>query len=451
MALTEDERNLIAKLDSNLSGEQSQLDTLSKYYDLEQRLRTLGIAIPPEVSALQVVVNWPRLAVDSLEERLDIDGFRVGGADGLSDDLWALWKANELDTESSLGHTDALIYGRSVITVGTNEGSDLPLISVESPTEITVDRDPRTRQVRAAFRRYGAEKTATGISQDKFATLYLPDETVWLELSDGGWKDTNRDQHNMGQVGVFPITNRARISDVIGRSAMSDVIPLTDSVGRTLTNLELAKEFHAVPQRYALGVVPGDFQDADGNPLTAWQSYIGHYIAIGDNEAKIGQLNASDLNNFVTVVNLYAKLVSSVTGLPPHFLGYTDGNPASADAIRSAEVRLVKRAERMQRRFGGSWEKAQAYAVRLMTGEQVQVSAVWRDASTPTFSAKADGATKLYSAGVVPIEGVWDELGYSQERQARYRELMDAASPVGALARVMNKGATDGQADPTAP
>src|SRR5205823_652596 len=132
---------------------------------------------------------------------------------------------------------------------------------------------------------------------------------------------------------------------------------LTDAVCRTLTNLGGAQELLAVPQRYVLGATREDFVDAEGRPVPAWEAYIGRILALGDPDTKVGQFAAADLRNFTEVVNLYARLVSALSGLPPHFLGLTSENPASADAIRSAEARLVKRAERRTRMFSGPWEQ----------------------------------------------------------------------------------------------
>jgi hypothetical protein len=70
------------------------------------------------------MVNWPRIAADSLEERIDLEGFRLPGTDDRDSDLWRVWQANGLDEESQLAHLDALIYGRSYICVGTNEDDE---------------------------------------------------------------------------------------------------------------------------------------------------------------------------------------------------------------------------------------------------------------------------------------------------------------------------------------
>jgi hypothetical protein len=103
-------------------------------------------------------------------------------------------------------------------------------------------------------------------------------------------------------------------------------------------------------------------------------------------------------------------------------MGFSTDNPASADAIRASESRLVKRAERRQSGFGDSWELVMRIADRIRTGawrpELRRLEAMWRDASTPTVSQAADAATKKYQAGIVPKRQTREDLRYNAEQIA---------------------------------
>lgn len=414
---------------NNTAGRVRRMDA---YYDGAQRLAALGLGLPPEMRRLQVVVNWPRLVVDSLEERLDLEGFRLAGAADTDERLWSWWQANNLDEESSLAHLEALVTGRAFLTVGPNEADqDTPVITPESARSMVADIDPRTRTVRSALRLY------TGTGTKLSATLYLPDRTVFYERATSGWKVADTIDHQLGVVPVVPLINRARVADRDGRSEMVDVIGPTDAACRTLTNLQGAQELLAVPQRYVLGASREDFVNDKGEPVPAWEAYIGRILALGNEDAKVGQFSSADLRNFTEVINAYARIVSALSGLPPHFLGLSTDNPASADAIRSAEARLVKRAERRARAFSGAWEQAMRLGMLLIDGqarpESARLEAVWRDPSTPTYAAKADAVAKLVAAGILPVSIAWEELGYSPEKR---RKLADASSD-DPLARLM--------------
>ncbi len=400
---------------------------LDRYYEGTQRLEHIGLAVPPDLRRFETVVNWPRLALDSLNERLDVKSFILPGEDTANDLLGEFWQANDLDSEAPKLHLDGFIYGRGFACVGTNEDDpEFPLISIESPSEVAVDVDYRTRRVVRGFRLYGEDANT---NQPQLATLYLPNRTSWLELSGRGWVEVDRDEHNLGRVPIVPFFNRLRPGRWYGVSEMADVIPLTDAAARTLTNLQIAGETHSVPQKYVLGMSRGDFVDADGNPIPAWESYFSAIWANQNPTAKVGQFTASNLSNFHETVNHYARLVSSMSGLPPEFLGLATTNPPSADAIRASEARLVKRAELKQRQYGDAWGRVMAFALRLRDGEWPdgrRIRTEWHDAATPTVAARADAIVKLRAENLISREGVWDELGWSEARKQRERDYLEA-------------------------
>jgi hypothetical protein len=402
-------------------------ERLDKYYEGQQRLEHIGLAVPPELRRFETVVNWPRLCVDSLNERLDVKSFILPG-EGVADSyLSEQWQANDLDSEAPKLHLDSFIYGRGFACIGTNEDDpEHPIVTIESPSEVAVKVDYRTRRVIEGLRLYGPDRDT---NQPGMATLYLPDRTVWLERSGGGWGVVDRDDHGLGRVPIVPFFNRLRPGRWHGVSEMADVIPLTDAAARTLTNLQIAGETHSVPQKYVLGMSRGDFVDASGEPIPAWESYFSAIWANQNAEAKVGQFTASSLSNFHETVNHYARLVGAVAGLPPHFLGFSSENPASADAIRSSESRLVKRAELKQRQFGDSWGRVMAFSLRLRDGEWPdgrRIRTEWHDAATPTVAARTDAVVKLRAEGVLSREGVWDELGWSEARKERERAYLEA-------------------------
>lgn len=405
-------------------------ERLDAYYNGVHRLAQMGLAVPPSLRSFETAVNWPRLTVDALEARLDVKTFYM--PDGRrADAVIEGWAYNNLDSESSLAHIDALVYGRSFVVVGANADDPAhPLVTVESPREITAEIDPRTRRITRALRVYGPSEV-TG--QPLHATLYEPDSTTWFARRDGEkWQQTGRDDHRLGRVPIVMLVNRRRAGDFRGVSEMADVLGLTDAAARTLTNLQVAGETHAIPARWVSGVAKGDFVDAQGKPIPVWESYFTAMSATGNKDAKFGQFSASDLKNFHDTVNHYASLVASVTKMPATYLGLTTANPASADAIRSAEAPHVKLAERKQRAFGDAWAWVAALYERFRTGSWDNGNAMrteWHDAATPTVAARADAIVKLN--GGLPIlsrEGSWDELGWTEARKNTERERFEAES-----------------------
>jgi hypothetical protein len=399
------------------------------YYEGTQRMVRLGIAVPPELQFFETTVNWPRLVVDALEERCDVKSFIMSGDATASTELREIFDANNLDSEWHLTAIDSLVYGRGFLSIGRNEDDNAhPLIVVEDPRGMAVRVDPRTRRVLAALKMYGADPYDDGVGVlSKYATLYLPDSTTWMERSDDGrWLVTDRDVHRLGRVPVIPFFNRRRSARWVGVSEMNDAVRLTDASARMLTNSQVAGEILAVPQRYALGVSKGDFADSEGNPLPVWQAYFGAIWAHQDKDVKVGQFAAADLRNFHETVDSYARWLAGLYGLPQRYFGLNTANPPSADGIRADESRLVKRAERKMSAWGDQLARVMAYALKFRDGSWPsspdRIKVEWHDAATPTFAAKTDGVQKL--TGGQPIlsrEGGWDELGWSDARKARER------------------------------
>lgn len=420
----------------------TRLDRLDSYYQGQQRLAAIGLALPPEMDRLQTIINWPALTVDSLEERLDVEGFQLGGDISADERLWDWWQANDLDEESSLAHLDALVFGRAYVTVSAGESADdPPVITVESTRAMAVNIDPATRRISAAARVF--ERDDNG--QASGVVLYLPGENTTYRNKNGKWSVEDSSKFALEEVAVVPLINRSRLAQRDGVTEMRDVMALTDAACRSLTNLQAAQEMLAVPQRYVLGATKEDFVDADGNQVPAWEAYIGRFLALGNSEAKVGQLPGADLRNFTEVMNHYAKLVASVTGLPAHFLGQTTENPASADAIRSSEARLVKRAERRAHGFGEAWERVMRLALRFVGDDDTagrRLETVWRDPSTPTYAAKADAVTKLFTSGIIPREAAREQMGWSSEYRRHLRALDDDDPAVRYLEQTMQSAST---------
>lgn len=424
LVLQDDERAVLGELQRRVFATRPKDIRHERYYQGRQRLALLGIAVPPELAGFETVINWPRVGVDEIERRMDVRAFVRPGEDVADAQLREAAEANNLDSELPLLHRQVLKLGRGFASVSTNpDDKDMPLISIESAREIAVVVDTRTRQITAALRLY---KTDGAFTMFNRATLYLPNSTIWLETGGpGGWKIVDRDDHKLGRVAIVMYLNRRDIGDWWGESEMTDLIPITDAAARSMTNLQLAQETHAVPTRYVLGISKGDFVDKDGKMLPAWEAYMDRFMASANKDAKIGQLEQADLSNFHNTVSFYGKMASSVSGLPVRYFGDNPANPATEGAIRADESRLIKNAERKMTDTGSQHGLLMALWLRFKTGEWVdgnRVSTLWYDAGTPTFAQRADALQKL--AGGRPIisrEGAWDELGWSEARKDRER------------------------------
>lgn len=466
---------MLVELDDKLAKQQKRLRHLDLYYKGEQPLRFLAMELKVEFGdrLADMVINWPEMVADAYENRLDVTGFRMpesksrgGDLDEVDADLWGIWQDNDMDRQSQQAHLESIVLGRSYAIVGArgsldegqdtgtvdpfDEATDSPLITVEHPTQCITEDDPRTRRPVAALKRW---KDADKVQR---ATLYLPDRTQHYYQA-RGWKLQDEDVHNLGVVPVVPLVNRGRMLDQHGRSEYKSIIPIADAANKMATDMMVSGEFHAMPRRWALGMGPEDFKDQDGNDVTPFEQIAGRIWAHKKKpgEVEVGQFPESDLAVFHKTIELLAEIAGQLAGLPPHY-GFSHDNPASADAIRSSEARMVKRVERKQTGWGSDWRRVMALALLIRDGAGwdkriLRARTVWRDASTPTVAQAADAAVKKRQAKITTLRQTRIDLGYSPEEIARMEEedaAELAADPVGQMTKAIGQGLNQPDAPP---
>ena len=421
--LSDDEQALIAGLSQKMAVQSVYMRTSQLYYDGEQILTNLGVSIPQQLAGVRTVVDWPRICVDPLVQRSVVDGFRMPGHTETDSELWEHWQANNLDAEFPLCALDALTLGRGYMIVGSPDNpGDSPIITVESPFNLAMNWDPRTRQVTAAYQSFQAE----GVYR---AVLYLPDETISMsrEQNASAWAVDDRDEHNFGTVSVVRFANRQRSADREGRSEITPSIRnTTDTACRTLLGMEIAREFYSVPHRYVLGATESDFVAPDGTPKTALDMVMSKFLAFerdGEGNAPtVGQFTAFDPSVFTKILDKGAMLMSSFTQYPPEYFGQTNtANPASADAIRSAQDGLNRRGRQVQNQFSDPAEQVQCLVWRFahkgetLPPEMRRLETDWAPVETPTPSATADALLKQKQAAFITAGSriALRRLGYS--------------------------------------
>lgn len=424
--LSDDEKVLVNALAAQVRRTEPALTKLDRTYDAKQRIEHIGLAIPAELRHVMTVINIPRIAVDEPVIRQDVRGFyRTGDSTKEDPALRLAWERNNLASQSTITHTQEKIFGRTFVSVSTNEEDpEHPIIANEDPRQVGVRTDALGRRITAALRVYRDEdaKVTRG-------TLYRPDSTTHLVRGQRGWvvDGDGRDDHNLGVVPIIAFVHRQR-SGALGLTEMADVIGMTEDIARLFSNMMVTSDALAVPGRWASGVAKEDFVDVNGKPLPTWEAYITAIKATSNADAKFGQYEAAQLANFYDTVDHIFAWCAAILGLPTRYAGQQTVNPAAEGAIRADESRLVGRVERMNRFDGDSWAWVMGLEERFRTnewGEPNSIRVLWRDPATPTLSQIGDVATKMRIAGVLSTEGVWDMLGWDEPRKQQERARLD--------------------------
>jgi hypothetical protein len=432
-----------------------------QYVDLEQPLYYVAKILQEQGERFPaLMISWPELVLESVEERLILETFLMADRDTQVDELVATWQANDLDEYSSEAHLAAMTSGQHFIMVGPGDGA-YPMVTTEYCDQVAVEIDPRTRQPIAGVRVW--QDDAPG-SVDTFGALYLPGRAFELENGEivsetklGDWADRIAQDPTLPSIPIVPMLNKPRRGT--GRSDLVAIKPLVDGANQFATNMMAAGEHHAVPRKYAVGVSQKDFVDENGQEIPLWKVALGDVWAVphaksddGMSEApevKLGQFSASDLRNFHESVKMLATLAASVYGLPPNYMGYSSDNPPSAESINFSLERLVRRTEKRQLWMGGAWERAQRIVWTILGNDPAEIAGLeskWRNAATPTLASKMDAAVKGIQSGLIDDEQGWIDVGYSEQEKRGMRERRARQYNPVAIAQNVRLAATTGSA-----
>jgi len=422
-----------------LSREKKPLQKNDDYFEGEQPLRFVSPQLEQELGyrLSPVTVNLSRYAVDVYENRLDIEGFRIGNDDTADADLWAAFEANDGPFMAQQAHREGLALGRAYGMVSPAESSDEPpVLTIESAFEAIHEDDPRTHQVKHGVKQW------TDPDKTRWMTYLHRDGWATWRAKSGEWVEDSSDSHDYGTCQLVPLPNDPRVlgrvrpgrtDQRLGRAVFHDVIPLMDALNKIASDMMTSAEFHALPRRWATGLSESDFVDeATGQQLETFSLIAGRLWGVESDKAKFGQFPEADLKNFHDTIRLLEQVAGQLLALPPHYTTFGADNPASADAIRSAESQLVKRAERKQQVLSTKWERLMRLMLLTMGRPDVpsldQIETIWRDPATPTVAQKADAITKLVTTkdstgrSILPIEQAREDLGYSTTMQDRMRD-----------------------------
>ncbi len=435
-------KSLTEKLDAG----RPLLDTLDRYVSGTQPLAFLA----PEVAAATqgrlkpLNIAWPRLVVQSVEERLDVTGFRTPGTDQPDAGLWEIWQRCNLDEESQKLHTDSLVYGRSYAMIWADNAGKAR-ITVESPRQVHVSYYPGTRTRQYGIKRwvedgFGHAVVFTETEATRYQTVAKMSEDTTLDGYGSAWTVVATLPNPLGVVPIVPFPNKPRTLKPDGESELSDLLPIFDAINKLSTDLMVASEFGASPRRWATGIELPEKRDPDtGEPTGevdtsgAFSQEAGRVWLAEPVDARLGQFPGADLSGFTNALANLTQSLGALSGLPPHYLGLHGDQPASADAIRSAEASLVAKVRRKQRVLSGGWEECMRIASAIELGHfsvnLERLETLWANPETRTVAQSADAATKLVQAGLLSPDAALEfYLDLTPTQVERNRELRRRAA-----------------------
>lgn len=362
--------------------------------------------------------NFSGLIIDSVNERLAIDGFRMteeaSDADKMAREIW---QRNYMDSESNTANLEALINGVSYVIVwGDSDGE--PVISVESPLEVVVEYKPGSRRELLAGAKF--YKDAWG---REYGTLFLPDRVFKFDMNGLAAKAIGDGEPNpLGEVPIVPLMNRSRL---VGEpvSDLQPVIPIQDAINKVTADALVASEYAAWPQRYVTGLEIQE--DENGNPREPWNPGAAKIIQAEAPDAKFGTFEAADLSNYVNLVDMLVQHLAAVTRIPFSYMLANKGSAPTGESNATAEAGLIAKSKDRMTHLGEGYERVMRLAFKVKgkhQDEMFSAEVIWRDPENRTEAQHMDALMKKKELGV-PRDQLLSDAGYTPAQIERFREM----------------------------
>lgn len=428
----------VQALVSNMETSASKNHKLTKHWNNDSPAAWLANeskdALDNKIARLSV--NFVRLAVNSLVERLSVRGWTAPGSNKIDTDLVALAQQVNLQAKAETLHVDRALYGSAYATVWTTANGKRPVLITDTGATASVETDPATGEVlngARIWRRgdvahavYFTPETVTNYTADVLAGASITSGTEWKADRDG-----QRD-NPLGVVPIVPFIRRQSSLDVQGVSAVEDILDLSDALAKVLADAMVNSEYFAKPRRYATGLEI--VEDESGRAVDPFGK--SRLLQSEDPETKFGQLTASAPTGQTQLIATLTQQIGALTGLPAHYLGLHGDQPASAEGVRAAETQLVMTAKTEMKYLTNPWGDVASLLLAVSKSGHPHDharSTQWDSAEIKTPSQAADAAGKLRDIGI-PLETLLSEpLGYDP---ADIPDIVKAASRESLLSNV---------------
>lgn len=363
-------------------------------------------------------------AVDMLAARSIFDGFVY--EDDVENGIEDVLRLNRFKIMYKQATKSELVHSCAFATVSKGaEGEPPVLVSFYSAVNGAVIWDSRLKREECGFT---IVKIDEKTNMPTWIDLYTDDAVIELR-EEGVWRAT-RLGHPQGRPLIYALVHCPDLDRPLGKSRISRaVMSLADSAIRTALRSEVSAEFFTSPQKYLLGIQEGFFDD---NPK--WDAYIGNILAVTENPEtgtvpQFGQLPQGTMQPHIDYMRSLAASFSGETNIPINALGIIHDNPASAEAMRTAESYLIMDAEDLNEVNGDALRNIglMIHAIQgnttvdKLTDAEKSIEPRFRNPSMPSVVSQSDAIIKQVSAipWLAETEVALEELGYNKEQRTR--------------------------------
>lgn len=416
------------------------------YYTMHNRLKDLGISIPPSLRSLDAACGWGKKTVDVMVEHSKFDGWTVDDPEAqlMLDEVM---RREKMRTKYRKATTSALEQCYCLYFVSEDDGKARVSAYPASASSAIYD-DAKGDISSAMF--VVAMQRKEGLPTDTPSWLNVVTDSYLIRIQwDGNdWRATY-EQHGLGHLPAFVAPYEATLERPMGTSRITrEVMGYIDEAVRSNINESIASAFAASTQKYLLGTDADTFEGID-----RWQAYIGNIINVDmTSEATtptFGQLAQPSMQPLTDHFRNLCGRMSAATGIHVSQFGQVHDNPASSEAIYAENEPLILKVKDWNETAGETLRDVAiaCYATEMgMTFDEAAalnlgIDPRFRNPALPTLAQQTDAAVKLASVvdGFSMTDTFWELNGFNSEERKRIKNELREAQGMALLGSIMSE------------
>lgn len=357
-----------------IKNKRKDLDTLFSYMDGPQPLKYSTEKLRELFSDINAhfEMNWIAVVIDSVLDRLELEGFEINGDQSATDKLKELFDKLHLDLEADDAHEASLATSQAYMIVWKDGGETVAYYNDPRLCHVFYeDANPRKKRFAAKWFSHtdGAQEiTLYYVDRLEHWTTPKMKEHQTVDKAEA-FTFQSREDNTFSVIPVFELRSPGEIFKVL---------TLQDAVNKLFADMMTAAEFGAFPQKYVISNSdPGSLKNA---PNEIW------WLPAGDGagqQSSAGQFEPTQLTNYLDSMDKIANSIAIITRTPKHYFLNTGAN-ISGEALLAMESPLVKKTSKRQRILGAQWQDIAAFLAQLegITVTPDQVKPIWKRAES---------------------------------------------------------------------
>lgn len=376
----------------------------------------------------QARCNFPLLIVDTVSDRLAVEGFRLDG-EAADRKVWVdLWQANAMDIFAPQVHRESLVTGLGYVSAwkratGVSIRGEM---SDEVFHDIDEDGGPLSvaRVVKVWGDLVGQRKQMRFVTPTRIFAMsadWNPRAEPAPDLFNAKWSLERIETNPFNRVPFVPFLNRPTL-DGGSMSEIADLLPHFDKINTLTAQHLLAAELGAFRIRWATGIdIP---TNAAGDPVEPFDVALNRLWVNADPEGKFGSFDGTPLDPYMNSIDQAIQQAAAISRTPPFLLMGKVTN-LSAEALKGTESGLVQKVRERQRSFGQSWQDVVRLGLQMLGDERAgmaEMETMWRDPENVSEAQRVDALSKLYAIGM-PWRAVMERYGATPGEITRWESM----------------------------